>query len=87
MTRFGSTDFFDACQKAGTLLILAPIAYLGRIFAPTLIEQLRYWLPQVTLVAVDDVWVANSPEVAGSTLRYCRLRSLQGGGLAWLSGY
>ncbi len=48
-------DVVERCAAAGSVLLLAPSSWLGTIYTPRLIAELKRRLPTVRVIAADDV--------------------------------
>ncbi len=58
-------DFLARCEQSGYLMLLVPSSYLGRIYRPHIASGLARRLPDVRLVAVDDVLFREGTTVDG----------------------
>lgn len=61
----GKVDFFEVCQRAGKVLLLAPSSYLGNIYSPLIIAELTKRLPELEVIAADDLLFARNTAVNG----------------------
>ncbi|MCO2012608.1 FkbM family methyltransferase [Pseudomonas aeruginosa] len=53
-------DFLSRCERSGYLLVLVPSSYLGGVFRSQVVAGLSQRLPEVRLIAVDDVLFASN---------------------------